>query len=177
MGGMNGGREVGRCGDGIWSVWDVFWGVAIALGKGEEEARFEVSQDAGSHALKGKLTSLLSIQHRDLHLGNICIRSAAHPVVRSLSPDTTCSSPTELTTRALDPNRRLGFTDLETTIIDYTLSRANMRCKPSASRDGTERAEEEDVDEDSVAFLDLEADPDLFRGDGDEDYQYDIYRL
>ncbi len=61
MGGMDGGREVGRregCGDGIWSVWDVFWGVAIALGKGEEEARFEVSPDAVSHALKGKLTCL-----------------------------------------------------------------------------------------------------------------------
>ncbi len=51
-----------------------------------------------------------------------------------------------------------------------------MRCKPSASRDGRERPDE-DVDEDSVAFLDLEADPDLFKGDGEEDYQYDIYRL
>ncbi|KAA8624447.1 ALK1 Serine-threonine kinase haspin family [Pyrenophora tritici-repentis] len=39
----------------IWEVWDVFWGVAISLGKAEEACRFE---------------------HRDLHLGNICVRSS-----------------------------------------------------------------------------------------------------
>lgn len=27
---------------GIWGVWDVFWGVVLALGKGEEGCRFEV---------------------------------------------------------------------------------------------------------------------------------------
>lgn len=32
-------EEVG----GVFGVWDVFWSVALALGKGEEEARFEVS--------------------------------------------------------------------------------------------------------------------------------------
>jgi len=33
------------------------------------------------------------------------------------------------------------------------------------------------LDEEQVAFLDLEADPELFDGDGEEEYQYDIYRL
>lgn len=27
----------------VWGVWDVIWGVALALGKGEEESRFEVN--------------------------------------------------------------------------------------------------------------------------------------
>ena len=43
-------REVGKSGDvqseedswGVFGVWDVFWGVASALAKGENEARFEV---------------------------------------------------------------------------------------------------------------------------------------
>jgi serine/threonine-protein kinase haspin len=30
----------------IWSCWDIFWGVALSLGKGEEEAQFEVSGEA-----------------------------------------------------------------------------------------------------------------------------------
>ena len=33
-------------------AWDIFWGVTLALAKGEDNARFE---------------------HRDLHTGNICI--------------------------------------------------------------------------------------------------------
>ncbi|KAF7452851.1 ALK1 Serine threonine kinase of the haspin family [Pyrenophora tritici-repentis] len=104
----------------IWEVWDVFWGVAISLGKAEEACRFE---------------------HRDLHLGNICVRSSRtdgdvlQPPVR-------------------DPLRRkFRFTGLETTVIDYTLSRADI--VPSLSRDD---------------------DPALFQGDASEEYQYEIYR-
>lgn len=33
----------------IWSVWDVFWGVALAVGKGEEGMRFEVRSHAPIH--------------------------------------------------------------------------------------------------------------------------------
>lgn len=120
----------------IWSVWDVFWGVVLAVGKGEESMRFE---------------------HRDLHLGNICIRSH--------SPDDSLSSPSIRTTR-----RKLGFTGLETTIIDYTLSRADMDdtsiLNPSSSAPS----------EPDVAFLNLELDPAIFEGDATEEYQYEIYR-
>lgn len=54
--------------------------------------------------------------------------------------------------------RKLGYTGLETTIIDYTLSRANMP-------DGA-----------GPAFLDLARDASLFESDGSVEYQYDMYR-
>ncbi|OCL14329.1 hypothetical protein AOQ84DRAFT_384795 [Glonium stellatum] len=120
----------------IWSVWDVFWGVALAVGKGEEGMRFE---------------------HRDLHLGNICIRSRC--------PNDSLSSPSVRTTR-----RKLGFTGLETTIIDYTLSRADMDDVTTTNIPCPASAEPE------VAFLDLELDPAIFEGDAAEEYQYEIYR-
>ncbi|KAF2398075.1 hypothetical protein EJ06DRAFT_121964 [Trichodelitschia bisporula] len=117
----------------VWAVWDVFWQVALAVAKGEGEARFE---------------------HRDLHLGNICVKSARggtleRPVVKGVGG-------------------RLGFTGLEVTVIDYTLSRAEMPLPPGASGDGEESAE--------VAYFDLETEEAIFEGDGDVEYQYDIYR-
>lgn len=87
-------------------------------------------------------------KHRDLHLGNICVR---WPSPDPLTCETGCSTP------ALS-GRKLGFTGLETTIIDYTLSRADMP-------DGL-----------SPAFLDLARDASLFEGDGSVEYQYDMYR-
>jgi serine/threonine-protein kinase haspin len=102
----------------IWEVWDVFWQVVLSLAKGEEGAEFE---------------------HRDLHLGNICVR---RPQGKQ---------------EAVDVKKKLGFTGLETTIIDYTISRCQLQ-------DGT------------TAFLDLERDMALFEGDSTEEYQYDIYR-
>ncbi|KAF4541528.1 Haspin protein kinase protein [Lasiodiplodia theobromae] len=122
---------------GVFGVWDIFWSVTLALGKGEEEARFE---------------------HRDLHMGNICIRpaNANRPIA---APSSTSSTVTDIA-------RNLNFTGLESTIIDYTLSRAQMTL-PSASPD-PEEAE--------IAFLDLEADPALFDGDAEEEYQYEMYR-
>jgi len=60
---------------------------------------------------------------------------------------------------ALAPSgRKLGYTGLETTIIDYTLSRADMPNGPTP------------------AFLDLARDASLFEGDGSVEYQYDMYR-
>ena len=109
----------------VWEVWDVFWGVVLALGKGEEEARFE---------------------HRDLHLGNICVRSSRK------------DEKVEETTVRDIKRKRVGFTGLETTIIDYTLSRAEMGS------------------EEQVAYMDLEQQKDLFEQDASVDYQYEIYR-
>lgn len=91
-------------------------------------------------------------------MGNICIRpaNANRPIA---APSSTSSTVTDIA-------RNLNFTGLESTIIDYTLSRAQMTL-PSASPD-PEEAE--------IAFLDLEADPALFDGDAEEEYQYEMYR-
>jgi serine/threonine-protein kinase haspin len=106
----------------VWEVWDVFWQVVLSLAKGEEGSEFE---------------------HRDLHLGNVCIRRTYTAEERNNS--------------AIDPTRKLGFTNIETTIIDYTISRCRMP-------------------DDSIAYMDLSRDNALFEGDSTEEYQYDIYR-
>jgi serine/threonine-protein kinase haspin len=110
--------EVGNCAP-IWDVWDVFWQVVLSLAKGEEGAEFE---------------------HRDLHLGNICVNRRRGDEQMDV-----------------DVTKKLGFTGIETTIIDYTISRCQMQ-------------------DDSIAFLDLDRDSSLFEGDSTEEYQYDIYR-
>ncbi|EMD63753.1 hypothetical protein COCSADRAFT_37512 [Bipolaris sorokiniana ND90Pr] len=138
----------------IWEVWDVFWGVAISVGKAEEACRFE---------------------HRDLHLGNICVRSnrtgddVSQPSIK-------------------DPLRRkLRFTGLDTTVIDYTLSRADVVAapvSPASSRrlsslshvSSSTSASHTDNEEAEVAYLDLDKDPAIFDGDASEEYQYEIYR-
>ncbi|KAF2843231.1 hypothetical protein M501DRAFT_924622 [Patellaria atrata CBS 101060] len=116
----------------VWQAWDIFWGVAIAVGKGEEIAEFE---------------------HRDLHLGNICIRSP-NPS-NSLHPSDSINS-----------SLTLGATGLSVTIIDYTLSRAKMRpSRPDSSTDAEQ-----------IAFYPLSTDPAIFEGDAAENYQYAMYR-
>ena len=133
----------------IWEVWDVFWGVCLSVAKAEEACRFE---------------------HRDLHLGNICVRSSR--------PGCDLSQP-----QIHDPLRRkLHFTHLETTVIDYTLSRADVVASPSRQSSTTVStsvfaasldAKPCEID---VAYLDLDKDPALFEGDASEEYQYAIYR-
>ncbi|KAK3677043.1 hypothetical protein LTR78_003248 [Recurvomyces mirabilis] len=122
----------GEC-TSIWSVWDVFWQVVLTLAKGEEGAEFE---------------------HRDLHLGNICVR---HKNESTLSASTANIDIT---------SKKLGFTDLETTIIDYTISRCRLTSKTHPFSDP----------EQEIAYHDLLPDPSLFQGDSTEEYQYDIYR-
>lgn len=118
--------ERGEC-RSIWAVWDVFWQVVLTLAKGEEGAEFE---------------------HRDLHLGNICVRGE--------QPSDSPSKQTEI-----DTKRKLNFTGLETTIIDYTISRALL-----------------DPGTKETAFHDLSmpSSASIFEGDSTEEYQYDIYR-
>jgi serine/threonine-protein kinase haspin len=125
----------------VEGIWDVFWQVVIAVGKGEEIAGFE---------------------HRDLHLGNICVNQGRKR-----------------------KRGKVGGTGLESTIIDYTLSRAEMsRRRPissSSSQTATStlsisshgQAEEDEVE---IAFLDLSLDPGLFESNAAEEYQYEVYR-
>ncbi|KAJ6127341.1 hypothetical protein N7523_002953 [Penicillium sp. IBT 18751x] len=81
-----------------FQIYDIFWGVAMALARAEEYALFE---------------------HRDLHLGNVCIRSTR--------PNGSMEPPTELEVARLQSSSGFGFSSIETTIIDYSLSRANLR--------------------------------------------------
>ena len=118
--------ESGTC-TSVFPIWDILWHTVLSIAKGEEGAEFE---------------------HRDLHLGNICVRSQSSP----FDTEPTANSSDLKTTK-------LGFTSLETTIIDYTLSRCLM---PDTS----------------IAYTDLSSPNQaaLFEGDSTEEYQYDIYR-
>jgi serine/threonine-protein kinase haspin len=82
----------------VFQVYDIFWGVAMGLARAEEFALFE---------------------HRDLHLGNICLRSTR--------PDGDMQSLAEVDASALESSSGFGISSLETTIIDYSLSRAELR--------------------------------------------------
>lgn len=59
------------------------------------------------------------MQHRDLHLGNVCIRSTRL--------DGRMDPPTELEVMRLPSPSGFGISTLETTLIDYSLSRAELR--------------------------------------------------
>ncbi|KAJ4991492.1 haspin protein kinase [Stagonosporopsis vannaccii] len=132
----------------IWEIWDVFWGVCLSVAKAEEACQFE---------------------HRDLHMGNICVRSSR-------------SKSNVLQPTIKDPlRRRFKFTGFETTVIDYTLSRADIvahQRTPTSSPstlDAT-HSSRPDFTGHEVAYLDLNKDNALFEGDASEEYQYEIYR-
>ncbi|GLB18245.1 hypothetical protein AtubIFM61612_008136 [Aspergillus tubingensis] len=82
----------------IFQIYDIFWGVAMALARAEEYALFE---------------------HRDLHLGNVCIRSTR--------PEGRMDPPTDHEIISQSFTSGFGLSTLETTIIDYSLSRAALR--------------------------------------------------
>lgn len=132
----------------IWEIWDVFWGVCLSVAKAEEACQFE---------------------HRDLHLGNICVRSSRASRNHVMQPT------------IKDPLRRkFRFTGLETTVIDYTLSRADIvphdRTASSPSPFNIAPPSPPQFPGTEVAYLDLNIDPALFEGDASEEYQYEIYR-
>ncbi|KAJ5105246.1 hypothetical protein NUU61_002593 [Penicillium alfredii] len=82
----------------VFQIYDIFWGVAMALARAEEYALFE---------------------HRDLHLGNVCIRSTR--------ADGCMDPPTDLEVARHPSSSGFGISTLETTIIDYSLSRADLQ--------------------------------------------------
>ncbi|KAK2799557.1 hypothetical protein FQN51_006871 [Onygenales sp. PD_10] len=123
-----------------FQVYDIFWGVALALARAEQFAAFE---------------------HRDLHLGNICIK----PTKRGNS----LSDPPTLTTEQLDDSPTgFGLSGLETTIIDYSLSRAEL--EPDDAPDETSG---------DVAWSDLDKKQifDSIGRDEDEKLLRDTYRF
>jgi serine/threonine-protein kinase haspin len=125
-----------------------------------------------------KAEEACKFEHRDLHLENICIRSSRSRTENDL-----------IRPIIQDPLRRkLGFTGLDTTVIDYTLSRADVSpvgppssrsslshpqsapSSPFSTPGGPSRSGHE------VAYLDLNKDQSLFNGDATNEYQYEIYR-
>lgn len=131
--------ETNNC-TSVFPIWDVFWHTVLTIAKGEESAEFE---------------------HRDLHLGNICVR---YP------------STDEINEKIIDPSRKLNFTSLETTIIDYTLSRCLMSTSstaPSSPSQNTSAALDGEI---AYTDLCLPHHKALFEGDSSDEYQYDIYR-
>ncbi|RAL16122.1 uncharacterized protein BO97DRAFT_403274 [Aspergillus homomorphus CBS 101889] len=87
----------------IFQIYDIFWGVAMALARAEEYALFE---------------------HRDLHLGNVCIRSTR--------PGGCMDPPTNAEITNQSSKSGFGISTLETTIIDYSLSRAQLHLSAEA---------------------------------------------
>ncbi|KAG8625051.1 hypothetical protein KVT40_006802 [Elsinoe batatas] len=129
---------------GIAAIFDIFWQIVLAAGKGEVSSQWE---------------------SRDLHCGNICVRqrrplgslTPREAMVRRLASCALASSSSEMQTK----RRKLGLTGLEVTIIDYTISRAEVI---------NAKGEKE------VAYIDLDQDEGLFEGDEEVEYQYAIYR-
>ncbi|KAF7122722.1 hypothetical protein CNMCM5793_000832 [Aspergillus hiratsukae] len=89
----------------IFQIYDIFWGVAMALARAEEYALFE---------------------HRDLHLGNVCIKTT-----RS---DGCMAPPSDNEIMRQSWTSGFGLSTLETTIIDYSLSRAELRASDNPDR-------------------------------------------
>ncbi|KAF4550477.1 Haspin like kinase domain-containing protein [Elsinoe fawcettii] len=86
---------------GITALWDIFWQVVLAIGKGE---------------------TICSFESRDLHCGNICVRPrSSHP---QPSSDIRATISRRLT--KTKGRRKLGLSGLEVTVIDYTISRATI---------------------------------------------------
>lgn len=73
---------------GVFGVWDIFWSVALALGKGEEEAKFEVSR---SHSYitclsPSKWTALTSSWHSSIAISTWATSASALPTPTGPSP-------------------------------------------------------------------------------------------
>lgn len=123
-----------------------------------------------------KAEETCKFEHRDLHLENICIRSSRSQSENDLTKPV-----------VMDPLRRkLGFTGLETTVIDYTLSRADILPSSPSRRSSSspisssstfsKSSPQTPPSEREVAFLDLNKNMTIFNGDATEEYQYEIYR-
>lgn len=148
-------------------VWDLFWGTAEAVAQGEAELGFE---------------------HRDLHLGNICVKKRKSQNDRSYNGSSEIceeASGSIVEGSANEPLVR-RFTDLEVTLIDYTLSRASIDGTTSLNASSghamtpaspSRLSKGEDATHD--IFANSMRDPALFTQDSEDpldQLQYDTYR-
>lgn len=79
-----------------FQIHDIFWSAVVILANAEEKVEFE---------------------HRDLHIGNICIKPWSIGGAIDIPPDI-------VSNMSAAPMSLLGLSGIKTTIIDYTLSRA-----------------------------------------------------
>ncbi|KAI9683296.1 MAG: hypothetical protein M1822_006161 [Bathelium mastoideum] len=134
-----------RVGD-VFAVWDVFWGVALAVGKGEASVGFE---------------------HRDLHAGNVCVRVRDGNGRKKDDDEEDARGKGCLRAReGVDLERKLGFTGVEVTVIDYTNSRAELS-EEETRKWGVE----------NIAYKNLEDELDVFETRPKFGYQYRIPRF
>jgi serine/threonine-protein kinase haspin len=98
----------------IFQIYDIFWGVAMSLARAEEYALFEVMSQRQEDV---RIISNWK-QHRDLHLGNVCIRSTR--------PDGLMHPPSDSEIIRQAYSSGFGLSTLQTTLIDYSLSRAEL---------------------------------------------------
>ncbi|KAL2369593.1 hypothetical protein RJ035_006290 [Blastomyces gilchristii] len=141
----------------IFQVYDIFWGVALALARAEQFAAFE---------------------HRDLHLGNICIKPTKKAGNMSMGSSTSALEGLGRGGRTTG----FGLSGLETTIIDYSLSRAELQALNTPDGDVEAEAEAEAGSENptvEIAWSDLDK-RQIFGAigqDADEKLLRDTYRF
>ena len=117
----------------VRQMWDLWWQVVMAVAKAEVYTQFE---------------------HRDLHLGNICVKEIAND-------PSDAGEDLELIADDGPTHLPVNGTGSEVTIIDYTLSRARVAGKPNHP-------------EEEVLFYDFTSDRNLLAATGE--LQYDMYR-
>jgi serine/threonine-protein kinase haspin len=80
----------------VFQIYDIFWSSVVLLANAEEKVEFE---------------------HRDLHVGNICIKPWEVGGTIDITGET-------VSNMSVAPRSLLGLSGIQLTIIDYTLSRA-----------------------------------------------------
>ncbi|KAI5296780.1 hypothetical protein KEM55_005609, partial [Ascosphaera atra] len=88
---------------GAFEVYDIFWGTCMALARGE---------------------GVMGLEHRDLHLGNVCIHRGKSRVGRLLDLPVGAG---DGNAEAVEMPSGYGLSGIETSIIDFSLSRAELR--------------------------------------------------
>ena len=116
-----------------FQIYDIFWSIVMLLANAEDEVEYE---------------------HRDLHVGNICIKPWAPGGSLDISREVNSSM-------KVLPKSLLGLSGIRTTIIDYTISRARL-----------------DMEKPNVAY-DPMKDSNMFNSQGktfEERHQFEAYR-